>query len=584
MKLNLDKVDTVRASLRSIWTLTTPYFSSDRKWQARGMLFAIVALTLGVVYLNVLFNDWNRQFYDAMDKRNQPEFWRQLWRFTYLAVMYIVVVVYKFYLTQLLELRWRQWLTTHYLERWLSNQAFYRMELARFQQAEGSPDNPDQRIQEDLYQFTTYTLSISMGILNSVVTLVSFVGILWSLSGAFSLGWNGESFVIPGFMVWAAVLYCIIGTGLTHLIGRIQIPLNFQQQRLEADFRHHMVRVREYSEAIALDKGEPVERQHLELRFSRVLTNYLHLIRAQKNLIWFSTFFGQAAIIFPYVVAAPRLFSNAIQLGILMQIVDAFATVQTALAWLVDNYPTVATWKATADRLTSFEESVVRQSREHPVTIVPDAPQLAAKHLTMQLPTGATLLQDADLRVAPGEAVLVQGPSGSGKSTLLRSLAGIWPYGSGEVEQPSGIMCIPQMPYFPEGPLRAALAYPDPAGKYGDDELRAALTDAKLPHLVERLDEEESWGQKLSGGERQRLAIARVLHKKPRFVLADEATSALDAPTERAVYEKLWDSVRASGGALVSVAHGNALDAMHARRWRFEPNGGGGGNWRVVAT
>jgi putative ATP-binding cassette transporter len=584
MKLNLDKVDTVRASLRSIWTLTTPYFSSDRKWQARGMLFAIVALTLGVVYLNVLFNDWNRQFYDAMDKRNQPEFWRQLWRFTYLAVMYIVVVVYKFYLTQLLELRWRQWLTTHYLERWLSNQAFYRMELARFQQAEGSPDNPDQRIQEDLYQFTTYTLSISMGILNSVVTLVSFVGILWSLSGAFSLGWNGESFVIPGFMVWAAVLYCIIGTGLTHLIGRIQIPLNFQQQRLEADFRHHMVRVREYSEAIALDKGEPVERQHLELRFSRVLTNYLHLIRAQKNLIWFSTFFGQAAIIFPYVVAAPRLFSNAIQLGILMQIVDAFATVQTALAWLVDNYPTVATWKATADRLTSFEESVVRQSREHPVTIVPDAPQLAAKHLTMQLPTGATLLQDADLRVAPGEAVLVQGPSGSGKSTLLRSLAGIWPYGSGEVEQPSGIMCIPQMPYFPEGPLRAALAYPDPAGKYGDDELRAALTDAKLPHLVERLDEEESWGQKLSGGERQRLAIARVLLKKPRFVLADEATSALDAPTERAVYEKLWDSVRASGGALVSVAHGNALDAMHARRWRFEPNGGGGGNWRVVAT
>uniref|UniRef100_UPI001792F82B ABC transporter ATP-binding protein/permease n=1 Tax=Ramlibacter sp. TaxID=1917967 RepID=UPI001792F82B len=567
MKLTAKLARTGEAA-RGIWALASPYFHSEEKWKARGLLAAIIVLNLAAVYMLVQINDWNRVFYDALEKRNQPVFWEQLLRFTYLAFGFVIIAVYKFYLTQLLEMRWRAWLTTHYLQRWLANQAFYRMELARFTAAGASPDNPDQRIQEDLNLFTTYSISLSMGLLNAVVTLASFVGILWSLSGAFAVNLGGAALAIPGFMVWAAIAYCVIGTIITHYIGRVQIPLNFQQQRYEADFRHHMVRVREYSEAIALDKGEAVERGQLDLRFSRVLVNYLQLIRAQKNLIWFNTFFGQAAVVFPFIIAAPRFFAGAIQLGQLMQIAEAFGRVQDSLAWFVDNYATLAAWRATADRLSSFEASVVEQSRTHPIAVQHDAPALGASRLDVELPTGARLLDDLQLQIAPGDAVLVQGPSGSGKSTLLRALAGIWPYGRGEVRQPADMMCIPQQPYFPEGSLRAALAYPEAATRYGDEELTAALNDALLPQLAARLDEEEAWGQKLSGGERQRLAIARVLLKKPRWVLADEPTSALDAETEARVYGALIERVRAAGGAIVAVAHGESLDAFHSRRWR----------------
>ena len=267
------------------WALTQPYFVSEQKWKARGLLAAIVVLNLALVYMAVQFNDWNKLFYDALQEKNADVFWQQLGRFAWLAGIFIVLAVYKFYLTQLLEVRWRAWMTSHYLTRWLANHAFYKMELTRFAAAPNTsghnPDNPDQRIQDDINQFTSYTVSLTMGLLNAVVTLVSFVGILWGLSGGFAFSLGGSAYNIPGFMVWMAVLYCLAGSVLTHYIGRPQIALNFEQQRREADFRHHMVRVREYSEAIALDRGEAVERGQLDQRFGLVLGNYLDLIRAQ---------------------------------------------------------------------------------------------------------------------------------------------------------------------------------------------------------------------------------------------------------------------------------------------------------------
>ena len=359
------KFQQLKSTTRKIWALTTPYFGSNEKWKARGLLAAIVVLNLAAVYMLVLMNDWNRLFYDALEKRDQPVFWQQLGRFTYLAFGYIVIAVYRFYLTQLLEMRWRAWMTRHYLQRWLSNHAFYKMELARFGSVAATPDNPDQRIQEDLNLFTTYSVSLSMGLLNAAVTLVSFVGILWTLSGGFTFQLGGATYEIYGFMVWAALVYCILGSVATHYIGRPQIPLNFRQQRYEADFRHHMVRVREYSEAIALDKGERVEGQHLDTRFSSVLANYLQLIKAQKNLTWFTNFFGQAAIIFPFLVAAPRFFSGAIQLGELMQISSAFGRVQDSLAWFVDNYSSLAAWRATrkGKMIAAWPKKLVNHSR-----------------------------------------------------------------------------------------------------------------------------------------------------------------------------------------------------------------------------
>lgn len=564
--------------LQRAWALSAPYFASEQKWRARGLLAAIVALNLGAVYMLVLINDWNRVFYDALQDKNAEVFWRELGRFTYLAFAYILIAVYKFYLTQLLELRWRAWMTERTMARWLADKAFYRLELMRYTRTgDTPPDNPDQRIQEDLSLFTSYSVSLSMGLLNAGVTLLSFVGILWSLSGGFAFNFGGSQYEIAGFMVWMAVAYALVGSVITHYIGRPLIGLNFQQQRVEADFRHHLVRVREYSESIALDRGEPVEQRQLGRHFAAVLGNAVRLINAQKRLTWFTVGFGQAAVVFPFIVAAPRFFSGAIQLGELMQIASAFGRVQDALAWFVDNYDALARWRATTDRLTSFEDSLKRQALGTGGMHSADSDDgtLQVDDLCLRLPGGAALLAGTSLRLRPGERVLVQGPSGSGKSSLFRTLAGIWPYAEGRVRRPADFaqqaMFLPQRPYFPNGRLRDALAYPEAAERYHDDALRQALQDAQLPALADRLDDEDAWGQKLSGGEQQRLAMARALLKQPRWLFADEASSALDEATEQALYSRIAERLRATGGTLVSIAHRPTVAAHHDRRWEFVP-------------
>ena len=591
-----DKLARFKHFLRQVWHLSAPYFStSAEKWKARGLLAAIVALNLGAVYMLVLLNEWNRVFFDALQNKNQDVFLAQLGRFTWLAMVFIVIAVYRFYLTQLLQVRWRAWMTRDLMHRWLGGQAFYRMELQRYtgapepattdaglpQPGQRVPDNPDQRLQEDVNLFTTQTVGLSMGFLNAVVTLASFVGVLWGLSGSFSFSAGGSSFTIPGFMVWMAVLYCAVGSVLTHYIGRPLIGLNFEQQKREADFRHHLVRVREYSEAIALDKGERVEEQNLDTRFTAVLANYLRLIAKQKQLVGFTNLFGQAAAVFPFIIAAPRFFSGAIQLGELMHIGNAFDRVQGGLSWFVDNYDSLAAWRATTERLTSFEAALSKQNQapalEGQAQTAINSEAIEIADLTLQLPTGATLLQGATARVAPGEHTLLQGPSGSGKSTLLRALAGIWPWARGRTGLPEGAMFIPQRPYFPDGPLRDALAYPEPAATYSDEQLKTALQDALLPALAERLTERDNWTQKLSGGEQQRLAIARVLLKQPAWVLADEATSALDLEAENTVYQRLQALTERGGGALLSIAHRPSVAAFHPRSWKLVPQAAGDG-------
>ena len=568
-----------REQVRRVWALTRPYFTSEQKFQAWLLLGAIVALNLGTVYLSVLLNEWRRVFYDALQEKNATVFWQQLWRFLYLALTFVVASIYTFYLTQLLTLRWRSWMTHKYLEQWLSNQRFYRIELGRFQPASGAAlpqDNPDQRIQEDIAQFTSTTIGLSMGLLNSVVSLGSFVGILWALSGNFDFHFNGQGYYIPGFMVWVVVLYCLFGSVVTHYIGRPQIALNFQLQRVEADFRHRMVRVREFSEAIALERGEAVENAQLGSKFRRIFANQLALIQAQKRLYWFSMLFGQVASIFPILVSAPRYFSGAIQLGGLMQIASAFSEVQSALNWFVDNYQSLAGWRATTDRLTSFS------------TAIGDAPALLrsseasaevgveSHDLEVALPGASPLLQHVNVRLAAGDTVLLTGPSGSGKSSLLRSLAGVWPYASGALELAADTMFLPQTAYFPEGLLRDALAYPEPAAKYSDEQLQEALREALLPQLCDQLDRTSSWSHQLSGGEQQRLSIARVLLKQPRWVFADEATSALDAPAEAHLYQRLGAMVARRQGGLLSVAHRAEVASFHQKHWSLQPQPGAG--------
>lgn len=564
------------AVFRHAWGLARPYFVSEEKTRAWGLLAAIVLLNLGAVYMLVQINEWNRVFYDALQNKQSAVFWQQLWRFLWLALVYIVIAVYKFYLTQLLQLNWRRWLTDHMLQRWLAQQAFYRLELGRYgQDAAGSqvPDNPDQRIQEDLSLFTSYSVTLVMGAFNALVTFVSFVGILWGLSAAMDVSLpqllGGGVLQIPGFMVWMAVLYCLVGSAITFFIGKPQVGLNKRQQLLEANFRHHMIRVREHAEAIALDGGERVEGRQLSLRFSDALANYLQLLKQQKRLVWFTNFFGQVAVVFPFLIAAPRFFSGAIQLGQLMQIATAFNQVQDALSWIVNNYPDIAAWRATTERLASFDHSLQAQARQGGVQLQ-DANALHAQVLDVCLPQGRPLLKQADLRVEPGDSVLVSGPSGGGKSTLLRSLAGIWPYAQGQVARPQDAMFVPQRPYLPEGSLRAALAYPEAVQRYTDAQLQQALRDAELPDLATQLDRQAAWNAVLSGGEQQRLALARVFLKQPAWVWVDEGTSALDGPTEALLYQRLRALVAARGGALVSVAHRDSVRAFHQTQWLLQ--------------
>jgi len=541
-------------------------------------------LNLGMVYLMVLFNDWNRVFYDALQDRNAEVFWHQLGVFATLATCFIIVAVYRFYLTQLLQVRWRAWMTRDYLQRWLKGHMFYQLEL----QSQNGTDNPDQRIQEDVQQFTADTVSLSLGLLDASVTLLSFVGILWGLSGGFSFEVSGETYNLPGFMVWMALAYALAGSLIGHFIGRSMASLNFAQQRLEADFRHHLMRVREYSEAIALDGGGRVERLSLQERFAQVLDNFMRLLRVQKRYTWFSSGYGQAAVVFPLVVAAPRYFSGAIQLGELMQISSAFGQVQESLSWFISNYSRLASWQATTLRLTSFQDQMLaiqvnEVARSEAITHT-SIHALHTTPLTISLPNGDVLLADTTLSAAAGDTVLIRGPSGCGKSTLLRVLAGIWPHVSSPTHDPRGepitygpvvlperSVFMPQRPYFPEGTLRQALAYPDSAQNYTDEALKNALQDALLPHLVNDLDVAGHWTQQLSGGEQQRLALARVLLKRPRWVFADEATSALDEAAEKALYEKLLTMVREEGGGLVSIAHRPSVASHHHTVWQFVP-------------
>jgi putative ATP-binding cassette transporter len=565
--------------LRETWRLIKPYWTSEERKSAWILLVAVVALTLAMVYMNVQFNYWNNDFYNALQEKDKAAFWRLMGRFTILATIYISLAVYAFYLNQLLQIRWRRWMTDVYLRDWLKERNYYRMQLS------GAPtDNPDQRISEDMKYFVDETLSLSLGFLRSIVTLGSFVGILWGLSGPLAIPFGGSEISIPGYMVWAAVLYAIAGTWLTNRIGRSLIGMNFQQQRFEADFRFSLIRFRENAESIALLKGESNERARFTDRFAKVVQNWWQITKRQKILNSFTIGYGQAAIIFPFLVAGNRYFSGAIQLGGLMQISNAFGQVQGSLSWFVDAYsgngPNTGFvgWKATADRLIGFRHSIddAHAHVQSGVERLDDARRdLSLDDVAVTLPNGTALLTAPYLVLNAGESWLIRGPSGSGKSTLFRAIAGIWPFGSGRVHLPEGqsILFLPQKPYLPIGNLREVISYPARDGGFGDDAIRDALGAVGLPHLATRLDEPHNWSMQLSPGEQQRIAFARALLQRPAWLFLDEATSSLDEAAEKSMYALLKE--RLPETTLVSIGHRATLQAMHSRTLELKDNGSG---------
>ena len=556
-----DRLDFVRDA----WRLAKPYFvSDDRKW-AWSLLAAVIALNLLLVGLNVRFNFWRNDFYNAVQNYDEPDFWKQLAIFTGLAVLFIATAVYATYLQQMLQIRWRRWLTKQYLQDWLDAKAYYRLQLTG-----SATDNPDQRIQEDLNRFTDISLTLTLGLLNSIVTLFSFVAILWSLSGPITL----LGITIPGYMVWFALLYAIFGTAVTMMIGRPLIALNFMQQRYEADFRFSLVRLRENAEGIALYGGEERERTIFVERFNHVVDNFWAIMRRIKAIGWWTNFYAQFAIIFPYVVVAPRYFAKAIQLGGLMQTAEAFGQVQSSLSFIVNSYTSgtgandtgIAAWRAVVQRLVGFDERVRAIAAEakgkQPIDVERQGSGIAVEQLDLALPDGTPLLRQVDLGVKQGEAVMITGPTGSGKSTLLRAMAGIWPYGKGAIRLAAGKMLfLPQKPYLPIGTLRQALIYPKATTDLPDSRLAEAMIAVGLQKFLPFLDQDDNWPQRLSLGEQQRLAIARVLLTQPDLLFLDEATSALDEPSEAYFYDMLRKA--AWHPTIVSVGHRSTLAPFH---------------------
>ncbi len=567
-----------RTFLRDLWALARPYWYSEERWAARGLLAAVVGLNLGIVYINVRLNYWQNSFYNSLQDKDIAAFYDLLLQFTLLAAGFIVSAVYQLYLNQMLQIRWRRWLTDRYLEDWTAGRTYYRMQLT-----DRGTDNPDQRIAEDLRLFVEQTLNLTLGLLSAVVTLVSFVTILWTLSGTLQFTLAGAAVSIEGYMVWVALLYAIVGTWLTHLIGRPLVGLNFNQQKFEANFRFSLVRFRENAESIAIYGGEADEVRGLRGRFSDVFQNWWAIMRRQKKLTWFQSGYGQVAIIFPYVVAAPRYFSGAIQLGGLMQTASAFGQVQDALSWFVSAYVQLAQWKATVDRLTSFRAATgaaAAQREGAGITATQVGEALAADNVELRLPAGDPLVVPFDAAIRPGESVLVTGPSGSGKSTLFRAIAGIWPFGGGRLTKPAARMLfLPQKPYLTIGTLREQLAYPAAPAAFGDDAYRAALEDCGLGRFAGRLEEQQHWAQVLSPGEQQRIAFARALLHRPQWLFLDEATALLDEESEARLYRLLKE--RLPGTAVVSIGHRPTLAQFHDRRWRIERGDGPG---RLVTT
>jgi putative ATP-binding cassette transporter len=550
--------------LATIWRLASPYYKSEDRWWGRVLLAGVFAIELALVGIQVLLNEWYNRFYNTLQNRNWGAFVSALVYFCVLAAVYTVIVVYQTYITQWLQIRWRRWLTQSYLRQWLSSANHYRMQLLG-----DAADNPDQRIADDLSMFVDYTLSISTGFFRSVVTLFSFAVILWGLSAAAPLKLFGVSLGIPGYLVWAALIYAVFGTAIAHLIGWRLAPLNFQSQQREADFRFNLVRTRENAEQIAALRGEAAEREGHANRFAAVVANWIAVMKRQKRLNFFTQSYSQTAVIFPYLMASPAYFSGLMQLGGLMQTASAFSSVQSALSYFVNAYQDLAGYRSVVDRLVGFENALQAARAAAPaIEVAPraGANAIAVKRLDVRLPSGMPLVGASELTFERGESVLFTGPSGAGKSTLFRAITGIWPFGIGRVALPpdAKIMLVPQRPYFPIATLAAAVAYPAENGTFEDDRIVEALDAVGLSELAARLRQEDHWSRVLSLGEQQRLAVARALLHAPDYLFLDESTASLDEPAEAALYRLLQQ--RLPGTAIISIGHRSTLGAFHGRR------------------
>lgn len=556
-----------RQFFKDVWLLTKSYWQSEEKKKACFLLACILALTLGIVYMLVLLNQWNNSFYSALQNYETEKIFDELIHFSWLAAIYIVLAVYSYYLQQMLILNWRRWLTVRFLDIWIKNKTYYNLQMFG-----KDTDNPDQRISEDVRLFVEMTLSFTIGIIKSLCTFASFVFILYKMSGPLSFTVFGTTLTIQGYLFWAALIYSIIGTYITHLVGRKLVQLNFVQQRYEADFRFSMIRLRESAESVAFYRGEQQEAGVFKNRFKLLLDNFWRLVNKQKQLVWLNSGYSQIAIIFPFVAAMNRYLNREFTLGGLMQVSNAFGYVQSSLSYFIDMYTAIAQWQAVVMRLTYFGnhmQEVAQDADRFHLERFATSKKVSADAMQVNLPDGTPLLEKITFSLNQGENVLIKGISGSGKSTLLRAIAGIWPFVEGKINLPerNQLMFIPQKPYIPLGTLREALLYPG-SKPVSDDELRLLLARCQIGYLQDKLDLTADWSHVLSVGEQQRLAFVRAHIQQPIWLFLDEATSALDEETEAKMYSLLAEFLTMT--TVVSVGHRSTLNKYHQKVLRLD--------------
>jgi vitamin B12/bleomycin/antimicrobial peptide transport system ATP-binding/permease protein len=568
--------DTSAETPARIWPF--PPFAAPERRVAVAMVVLLVIINQAQVGMSLRLSFFNRDWFNAIQNKDEAAFWSQLFTvFTPWAFLYIATAVLEFVVTSTLIIRWRRWLTGHYVNRWLGAHTHYRMSLAG-----GFADNPDQRISEDISRFIDggqigYGIySFSILLISNLSSLVSFAILLWDLSTNFTLPYT--TIAVPGFLFWVALIYAGVGTLVTHLIGRPLVRLSFEQQRYEANFRFSLARLREYAEQVALLSGESAEKASLTSRFNRIVKNYFEIIFCRKNLTAFTASYGQLSPIIPFVIAAPFYFAGKITLGIMTQTASAFDWVNEALTFFVTYYVSLAEFKAVLDRLTSFDLAIdnARTPGFAPKASADTARKnLDIEALNLRLPDGREIVNIASLRLAANEPMVLTGPSGSGKSTFFRAISGIWPYAGGAITLPAdaNILLLPQRPYIPIGTLRAAVTYPAKPDRYDGTAILDALRAAQLGDFTGELDIEDNWLQRLSGGEQQRLAIARAILAKPDWLFLDEATSAMDEAMEAEIYEILAKKLPST--TIVSIGHRASLAQFHERRIEMRPAGAG---------